>query len=294
MTNPGCRGVKNWPRGGRATYHAVMVRLSLLFAGCITMATAGCARRDAPYRFRSPLLGAVAAADVVAPRAREKLPSEETARDFSPQDTSRDVSPTDITQHFSSRPRTSAPPPLSEDRPIRSEQPARALSGQGQSLAVWLRGLVGARDRNTTNVDLAIRCEVAMGARLDADLRAIHSGADLLAAANERDAFIASSEADALPLLGDLVVFDDVEPGERASLIGVVVSTDTRGTIEMIYLARGVVRRGFVTPEKPGLTRDASGRALNTFVRAGRPADPLDTEYLSSTLYAGYIRLDKL
>lgn len=254
-------------------------RLGLFAFACAVLGASGCARRDAPYRFRSPLVGAVAAAEIRAPKPR--LASE-------PEPESTPAPPS----AFASQDRTVnvAPAPAF----VRRERPAYALEGKGRTLASWLRSLVGARDPNTSNAELAIRCLVAMGARLDADIRGTHAGKDLVALARSRGALVLRGEAEALPLLGDLVVFDNVEPGEAASLIGVVVSTDSRGTIELIYLARGVVRRGFLTPTRPGDTRDASGRSLNTFVRAGRPGDPLDAEYMSSALYAGYIRLDKL
>jgi hypothetical protein len=135
----------------------------------------------------------------------------------------------------------------------------------------------------------------ALGARLDPRLRGADDGAGLRELARERGALLPAGEGPSSPPeLGDLVLFDRVTAGEPASLVAVVVSTDSRHVIEFIYLGRGVVRRGYLSRAHPADKRDSDGRALNTFIRHSDGNDPSGTRHLAGELYAAHIRLDRL
>ena len=85
-------------------------------------------------------------------------------------------------------------------------------------------------------------------------------------------------------------MFDAAAGGAPASLVGVVVSRRIDGTIEFVYLAAGIVRRGYVNPLHPGSQRASDGRALNTFVRH----EDRGSRSLAGRLLAGVIRLDQM
>lgn len=244
------------------------MRSSILLAA--VLAAAGCAKRDAPYHFRAPLVTSVSAPDLRADRTPRPKPRVEV-------------------REYPARPGAeSAPAP---EPPVRVEIPSEPLeSDDGPNLADTLRGMVGEEDEGSTHLDFARDALLASGAGLDRALREVEEGEELVALAQERGAF----EESGSPLLGDLVVFDAVVGDEPASLIGVVVSADSEGTVEFVYLGRGVVRRGYVNPIRPSLQRDDAGRAVNTFVRGTDGGDPAGTRYLAGELFAGFIRLDAL
>lgn len=129
------------------------------------------------------------------------------------------------------------------------------------------------------------------GVSLGASAHAVSTGSELLALATERSALTKDT-----PLTGDLVVFDRVDGATEASLVGVVVGVVPRDqlTVEFIFLGRGVVRRGYVTPSRPTRKRDDQGRALNTFVRAltgkAKKSDP----FLAGQLFRSFVRIDRL
>lgn len=222
---------------------------------------AACARRDAPYRFRAPLLTAV------------RAPELRTARRTTPP-------PSPRSYELRSR---SAPPARRASEPPRTSAPV-LTDGLGGAL----RARVGERHEQTP-LAFALAVAADLGPGLSPEVRSVETGAALWSLAEKRGAV-----GDATPLTGDLVVFDAVDDDEPASLVAVVIATDPRAAVELLYLARGIVRRGWVTPSRPDEQRDQRGRILNTFVRAGRPADPLDTRYLAGQLYRGYLRLDAL
>jgi hypothetical protein len=226
----------------------------------LALGLAACQPRSEPYRFRSPLVGSVSAANIEpgAPRAREPDSGPVAVRD---------------------RPQLSAAEALATAMP--PSEPA--------GLADELRRLVGVRDGDSTHVRFALDVLVHLGVDLDADLRGADRGTELLALARARDAL-----DEGPPLLGDLVVFDAVEGDEPASLIGVVVASDRGGTVELIHLTRGIVRRSFVNPRRRSETRDDDGYALNTFLRPGRPGDAAGTRYLAGELFATVSRIDRL
>jgi hypothetical protein len=226
----------------------------------------GCARRTSPYHFRAPLLTSVNASEIHA-TSRPRLAIREMPH------------------------RPLPGPGLDSAPPVRVTIPSKPLaSGDGNTLADELRGLVGKRLDTTSDVEIALHAITQIGAVLDRDLMSVTTGRALVALAKQRGALDQTDQ----PLLGDLVVFNRVEGSRAASLVGVVVSANSHGTVEFIYLARGIVRRGFVNPTHPRTKRDGAGRALNTFVRHSDGRDPRGTQYLAGRLWYGYVRLDQL
>lgn len=226
----------------------------MLRAAAITaVLLAACATREAPYRFRSPMIGGVRAVEPERPEP----PAE----------------PRRYAAHATRRINRPALDP-----------------GQSPGLADVLRGLVGRRDRDSTHLEFALQAAAAIGAELDPRVATVDSGPALVALARERSAITAAASA----LLGDLVVFDRVDRGRRASLVGVVASRRRDGTLEFVYLAGGVVRRGWVNPRHPGTKRRDDGRVLNTFVRHNNGGNPRGTRYLAGELLAEIISLDRL
>jgi hypothetical protein len=219
-----------------------------------------CQPRVEPYRFRGPLVGSVAAGEL----------------DRRPGEGHRGGSGTSAAR---------ALPEVATGAAIARAAPEAEPGG----LADELRLLVGVRDRDSTHVQFALDVIQHLGVKLDPELREVEAGRELVALARTRDAAEARS-----PLLGDLVVFDAVEGDEPASLVGVVISVDRAGTVELIHLSRGVVRRSYVNPGRPSATRDDQGHALNTFIRPGRAGDARGTRYLAGELFSTFIRLDRL
>lgn len=176
--------------------------------------------------------------------------------------------------------------------------PAEALAaqGSGEELAAVLRGMVGRRDEGSSHIHHVLAGLSELGVTLDPELGGVEDGPALRALAERRGAFTAAAPGSPLPSLrlGDLLVFDRVVAADPASLVAIVVSVDERGVVELVYLARGVVRRGFVFPPEPSSRRDAAGRILNTFVRHNDGADPRGTAHLAGELIAGAISLDRL
>lgn len=229
-----------------------------LLASGLLAATASCEVRSQPYSFRAPVVGGVAAGDP---------------------DPEREPPPTaDPERQYGGDPLDAAVEAI-ELEPIEPEG----------DLAERLRTLVGAERDVETETALAFEILDRIGFALDAELASAHRGADLIALAEARGA-VAESD----PLLGDLAVFDDDRGGESATLVGVVVATPREGTAEFLYESRGVVRRGYVAPGEPSRQRDDDGRALNTFVRAGKPGDDPDADYLAGELFRAFIRLDRI
>lgn len=233
---------------------------AVLVAIVTTAPLAACQPRAEPYRFRGPLVGSVAAAPIEAGSTRPSRPGDGRAP-------------------------PAGRPALAASEAIAIDAPDPDASG----LADELRSLVGVRDGQATHVSFALDVLAHMGVSLDGELYRLERGKELVDIARRRGAL-----GDDPPLLGDLVVFDDVRDGEPASLIGVVVASDRHGTVELIHLSRGIVRRSFVNRHHPFRARDGDGRAQNTFIRPGRPGDSSDTRYLAGELFATFIRLDRL
>jgi hypothetical protein len=223
----------------------------------------GCTRRAQPYSFRAPLVAGVRA---------ERLPPRLPAR---------------------AAPVAPIAPPRLPPVPVRSAEPAavaRIAVAPARGPADRLRDLVGMRDRTGTDLELALLALEAAGWAIPPALRGLDDGAALVARARERSAFDAAD----VPAPGDLVVFDEVVAGRPASLVGVVAAVDDRGVVEFVYLARGVVRRGFAHPGRAAEQRDADGRILNTLVRHLDGAAPRGARFLAGELMSGYVRLQRL
>ncbi|HLU68507.1 MAG TPA: hypothetical protein VKZ63_19620, partial [Kofleriaceae bacterium] len=128
-------------------------------------------------------------------------------------------------------------------------------------------------------------------------LAAIADGPALVELAEARGALVRGGPGEGItepPRLGDLLVFDRTTGAERASQVAVAVSVDDRGVVEFVYLARGVVRRGFLSLARPGEKRDERGSVLNTHLRANDGGDPRGTPSLAGQLFAATIRLARL
>ncbi len=143
-----------------------------------------------------------------------------------------------------------------------------------------LRALVGRRS-DGTSVALAITAARSLGGRLSPALDALSTTDELLELAADKDAI-----AEDLALTGDLVVVADYA--------GIVVDIDERGVSEFVYLASGVVRRGFFDRSRPDLARDEAGRVVNSFVWHGAGMPPLDRSHLAGSELRAVIRLERL
>ena len=155
------------------------------------------------------------------------------------------------------------------------------------------RVLIGARDPRSS---FAFALAVAGGLTDTHALPDVADGPALVAWATPRGGLIAiappTTEPPALAA-GDLLVFDRAVGGAPASLIAVVVTRDPRGVIEMLYLAGGVIRRGFVDPSRPKTSRDRDRRVVNSFLRHGADQPPAGTRYRAGELLVAGIRLGR-
>ena len=175
-------------------------------------------------------------------------------------------------------------------------EPLRVAGGDGARLAALLRDQVGRRDETSTHVQFAVAALRSIGARLDPKLAGLDDGAALRDLADERSALLATGEGTvaARPRLGDLLVFDGVVADRPASLVAVVVSADARDVVEFVYLARGVVRRGWASRAHPHDKRDADGRVVNTVLRHSDGELPRGAPALAGELQAATISLARL
>jgi hypothetical protein len=148
-----------------------------------------------------------------------------------------------------------------------------------------LRLLVGRRDaRDPVAVALAWARQLGVAIEGGLDGATI---ADVTAWAERRNRL---ADRSAPPMPGDLLVFARTQSDADLDLVGVVIDRDARGVTELVYLAGGVVRRGFVDAARPTLRRDDKLRVVNTFLRHGRRWPPPGTRYLSGELLAHVIR----
>ncbi len=138
-----------------------------------------------------------------------------------------------------------------------------------------LRALVGNRDKRDPFA-VAVEWSRALGRTTDGT-----TATELLAWA-ESTARVAEPTADAQP--GDLLVFDHATSDSVADLIAVVIERDTRGVTEYVYLANGVVRRGFVDVTRGATRRDREGMVVNTYLRHGKRWPAPGTHYLAGEL----------
>jgi len=234
----------------------------------------GCAPRQRPYRFRGPVVSAVNVGEL-RPGGRAQAPAPPPAPAPA---RNRDASAADRAEAVS----TSAPRRPADRSPV--------VMQRDQPLAAALLALVGERQHEATPLGFVFSALDAIGAPVDAELRALTSPEELVAAAEQRGALSSGG----VPLLGDLVVFDDVVPHQPASALGVVVAVDDRGVVEFVYLARGVVRRGFLDPQHPAVKRDGEGRIQNIILRQEHGGRDKGVGDLAGQLRSSWIRLERL
>lgn len=232
-------------------------RLGLL-ALLVATSLSACTRRDAPYRFQAPVVAAVRA---------QRLPAQVVVSGSS-----------------------AASPPARRPGawPAAAPSPqASAPAPPADRVSQALRALVDRPASQGTSAQHALATLASMGAQLDAPLRRVATGADLLALAEARDAL-----TDEPPLTGDLVL---IEPaGDADPIVGIVVTmvapASARGhqITEIIYLADGLVRHGFVTPARTGRRGKAESRAICP--DATTPA----AHCAAGNRLRSYLRLDRL
>ena len=146
-----------------------------------------------------------------------------------------------------------------------------------------LRALVGQRDKRDP-IEATLAWARELGLRIETTGM---TGADLLAWAQARGL---AGDRTAVPRPGNVLVFDRATSDEPLDLIAIAVERDARGVTEIIYLAGGVVRRGFVDASRPTLRRDGSRAIVNTFLRHGKRWPPAGTRYLAGELLSHVIR----
>jgi hypothetical protein len=234
------------------------------------LGAAGCVRREVPYHFHGAMVGAI------QPEPREIEPAPPPIPRAAPPRTRPPITAAAV--------RLAEAPPASFSlaRPVR-----RGPAAPGD-LAGRLREQVG---RRRADDSLAFALAMIAGARhreLDPAVARLADPAALVALARARHAEL----PEPAPRTGDLVVFGPL--AEPTALVAIAVGTAASGTIEFVYLARGVVRRGFATPGRPDTLRDADGRVLNTMVRGYDGRDPRDTRYVAGQLLAAAIDGDRL
>jgi hypothetical protein len=237
----------------------------------LALMLAACAGRE-PVRFGSPMLGM---ASVPPPPllGDEPRPDVIANRDPMPREDERQAGAAPaaaIAKTEVARTREQLPSP-------HKAQP----TGSTIRTAVDLHDLVGRREtREPFTATLAWAHE--LGLVTDAA-----TASDLVAWAERTHRLHAASEQ---PQPGDLLVFDRTISDEPADLIAIVIARDARGVIETIYVAGGVVRRGFVDATRPSKRRDGDGAVLNTYLRHGKRQPPTGTRYLAGELLAHVIR----
>jgi hypothetical protein len=138
---------------------------------------------------------------------------------------------------------------------------------------VDLRRQVGRRDPRSS-VAAALAWMAELGTHLQVD-----TTAELVAWAEHSQRVYPASEP---PRAGDLLVLD-------RELVAIAVARDARGVTELIYLAGGVVRRGFLDAARPTLHRDPDGATVNTFLRHGKRSTP--KRHLAGAQLAHVIRI---
>lgn len=203
-----------------------------LVAALILLSSA-CARRDAAYRFRAPVVSSVRA---------ERLPARAPAAAGTSAVAARDAT---------ARSWLAAPPHARGTAPQRTAQPP-ARSTTPASPAAALRALAG-RATRATGAELALATLAELGAHLDPRVREATTGARLLALARERGAVL----TDGVPLTGDLVVL--APEGDADLVVGIVITAPERAaaTVEILYPGDGAVRHALVASPRACRARGA-------------------------------------
>lgn len=231
---------------------------------------AACAGRP-PVRFGSPLLGMASLPQPALPG--ERLPSEPPSnRDPMPREDrpiASAAAAAAIARTEVARTREALPSPHKPE----AAPPARPRP----RTPIDLHDLVGRREPREPTV-VALEWARELGLHADAV-----TPAELIAWAERTHRLHGAGE---LPAPGDLLVFDRTRGADAADLVAVVIARDARNVIEMVYVAGGVVRRGFVDASRPALRRDRDGAIVNTYLRHGKQSPPAGTHYLAGELLA--------
>lgn len=203
------------------------------------LASPACARRDAPYRFRAPLVSSVRAEPLPAPATtaaqRAAQPPADPARAWltpPPHARGTRADAADIGNAGSERPAA----------------PAAVPAPAAPSPVETLRGLVGSSTRGAGSAAFALATLTELGAHLDARVHQASSGAHVLNMARDRDAVLTEES----PLTGDLVVLAAQGKGtDEDLLVGIVVTPadDAGGAVELVYAEDGAVRHAVVTQQ---------------------------------------------
>jgi hypothetical protein len=264
----------------------------------LALGLAGCATSAAPYRFSSGLISGISAkveiegdADEARPSRRDQPRRATATATASPRPRHRVARTTSIER---------GDLPLAGDPLPREERSEQSASGvvlsrlpsphrtDGPTPAMIpptvadLRALTGTR---VTDEPLAFA--------LDAASALTRHQVTPMPADGEAFAIWAATHATVVTETrpGDLVIFDRAIANQPASLVAVALGRDDRGVIEILYVAAGVVRRGFVDPAHPKVARDNQRRTRNTFLRHGKDWPPRGTRYLTGELLAAIYRL---
>lgn len=264
-----------------------------LAAGLVVALASGCAVRDQPYRFGSPMLGAAELPPPPLPGAPPPARHEIANRHRPSPDTrsSRDAQPIRVATAPKIREASAAAAAQITETPAAQETSRAVLPGPHRIAATvplpavrelaHLRALVGRRDKRDP-IAVALAWAHELGLPIEGD-----SGPELIAWA-ERSNRLAEPTVAAMP--GDLLVFDHVSTDAERDLIALVITRDDRGVTEYIYLGGGVIRRGFVDPARPTVRRDTHDRVVNTFLRHGKRWPAKGSHYLAGELIAHVIR----
>lgn len=267
-----------------------MLRVRVLAGLFAVTAVAACGGRARPYRFASPMLGTASVPPEPLPgppppRLGETLANREpTGVRAAPiravtapriREASAAAAAAVIAGSAVAQPETRAGLPAPH---LATAEPAAAIV---PALPGDLRALVGRRDPRDP-ITAAAAWARAVGIPVEGD-----TGADVVAWAERTGRLRPATEP---AERGDLLVFDRAVSDDPADLVAIVVARDERGVSELVYLGNGVVRRGFVDATRPSVKRDATGAAVNTFLRHGRRWPPKGTRYLTGELLAHVIR----
>lgn len=240
------------------------------FAGlCVAVTAAGCLAPPAARQGRGTLVVTDGLSNTTEPAPAS--PTEE----YGPDGVRIVRAPTihEVSAAHPSRSRTQLPAP--HRRPTTAPPPQVRTAAE-------LRALVGLREpRDGTLV--ALEWARQLGTAIDGA-----SIADVIAWGERRNR-LADRAAAAMP--GDLLVFERTSSDADLDLIGIAIARDARGVTEFLYVAGGVIRRGFVDAARPTTKRDDKQRVVNTFVRHGRRHPPPGTRYLAGELLAHVVHV---
>ncbi|HWN68025.1 MAG TPA: hypothetical protein VNM90_10335 [Haliangium sp.] len=209
------------------------------------LASPACARRDAPYHFRAPLVSSVRA---------DRLPAGATPSASAPYVRDARGLPGAASRARLDPERAWLSPPQAPGGRDASARPAPAAgavdaTAEPQAIPRALRALIGSPTHGAGSASFALATLADLGARIDARVRQATSGAHVLDLARDRDAVLSSEP----PLTGDLVVL----AGERHAgsdqdlLLGIVVmpADDAGGPVELVYAENGAVRHAVLAAQ---------------------------------------------